>query len=209
MGLSVLEAVNAGVKYLDASPGLEFLDHYFLDPPLFASFPVELASTELSFLMTPFDLKRLESYAQNTLDYHVVLDLLPTVVSLYFEKRLDIQQAVISASIRDAFAQPVIAGSRVGGESLQVSAEQGLKSMEAALDEAGGEVTNALREKQRAMIDALNLSRLVQHRSADAEQSVNAKGRSTVVSVKSVVAGSKREVDGAAGEGGEGDEKKR
>ena len=38
--------------------------------------------------MTPFDLKRLESYAQNSLDYHVILDLLPTVASLYFEKRL-------------------------------------------------------------------------------------------------------------------------
>lgn len=48
----------------------------------------ELTSTELSFLLTPFDLKRLESYAQNALDYHVILDLLPKVASLYFERRL-------------------------------------------------------------------------------------------------------------------------
>ncbi len=39
-------------------------------------------------MFTPFDLKRLESYSQNLLDYHVILDLLPTVAMFYFEKRL-------------------------------------------------------------------------------------------------------------------------
>ena len=38
--------------------------------------------------MTPFDLKRLESYANNMLDYHVILDLMPSVAELYFQKRL-------------------------------------------------------------------------------------------------------------------------
>jgi N-acetyltransferase 10 len=37
--------------------------------------------------LTPFDLKRLESYANNMLDYHVILDLLPAVAGLFFEKR--------------------------------------------------------------------------------------------------------------------------
>jgi len=48
----------------------------------------ELSSSELSFLLSPFDLKRLEAYADNMLDYHVILDLLPTVAILYFAKRL-------------------------------------------------------------------------------------------------------------------------
>lgn len=48
----------------------------------------DLSASELSILMTPFDLKRLESYANNMLDYHVILDLLPTVANLHFEKRL-------------------------------------------------------------------------------------------------------------------------
>ena len=39
-------------------------------------------------LLTPFDLKRLESYANNMLDYHVILDLMPCVANLYFQKRL-------------------------------------------------------------------------------------------------------------------------
>ncbi|RHZ58217.1 hypothetical protein Glove_375g29 [Diversispora epigaea] len=34
-----------------------------------------------------YDLKRLESYANNMLDYHVILDLLPTIAHLYFEGR--------------------------------------------------------------------------------------------------------------------------
>lgn len=44
---------------------------------------------ELDFYFTPFDLKRLESYANNLLDYHVILDLLPKISVLYFKGKLD------------------------------------------------------------------------------------------------------------------------
>lgn len=62
---------------------------------------VELTSTELSFLLTPFDLKRLESYANNMLDYHVILDLLPNASSLYFQKRLgdDVKLSAVQSAI--------------------------------------------------------------------------------------------------------------
>lgn len=52
-------------------------------------------------LLTPFDLKRLESYANNMLDYHVILDLLPTVATFYFEKRLgaDLRLSAVQSSI--------------------------------------------------------------------------------------------------------------
>lgn len=49
---------------------------------------LELDSQELAILLTPFDLKRLESYANNMLDYHVILDLLPIIASLFFQRRL-------------------------------------------------------------------------------------------------------------------------
>ncbi len=39
-------------------------------------------------MLTPFDVKRLESYANNQLDYHVILDLLPTLAALYFDRRM-------------------------------------------------------------------------------------------------------------------------
>jgi N-acetyltransferase 10 len=49
---------------------------------------IELPASELSLLLTPFDVKRLESYANNQLDYHVILDLLPTLATLYFDRRM-------------------------------------------------------------------------------------------------------------------------
>lgn len=62
---------------------------------------LELGSAELSILLSPFDLKRLESYANNMLDYHVVLDLLPTIASLFFEKRLgdEVRLSAVQSSI--------------------------------------------------------------------------------------------------------------
>lgn len=54
----------------------------------FTLFGAVLDVTELQMLLTPFDLKRLDSYANNALDYHVVLDLVPTIGALYFDRRL-------------------------------------------------------------------------------------------------------------------------
>ena len=47
------------------------------------------------------DLKRLESYANSTVDYHVVLDILPVVSSLYLENRLgsEVRLGVAQSSI--------------------------------------------------------------------------------------------------------------
>lgn len=62
---------------------------------------IELGAVELSMLLTPFDIKRLDSYANNLLDYHVVLDLLPTVAALYFQKRLgdELRLSAVQSSI--------------------------------------------------------------------------------------------------------------
>lgn len=64
----------------------------------------ELTKADLDSLLTPFDLKRLESYSNGMLDYHVVLDLMPTIAHLYFSGRLkngvglsNLQQAVLLA----------------------------------------------------------------------------------------------------------------
>ncbi|KAF2467378.1 N-acetyltransferas-like protein [Lindgomyces ingoldianus] len=50
--------------------------------------PKPLRKTELDDLFSPFDLKRLDSYANNMLDYHVILDMLPSIATLYFTGRL-------------------------------------------------------------------------------------------------------------------------
>ena len=47
-----------------------------------------LSHAELRFLLTPFDMKRLESYGNNVLELPIVLDLLPILAQLYFARRL-------------------------------------------------------------------------------------------------------------------------
>jgi N-acetyltransferase 10 len=61
---------------------------------------------ELDALFSPWDLKRLDSYADNMLDWHVILDLMPRIAELYFSGRIrdgngvklsGVQQALLCA----------------------------------------------------------------------------------------------------------------
>ncbi|PYI15230.1 nucleolar ATPase Kre33 [Aspergillus japonicus CBS 114.51] len=86
LSLSICESANAGAK-LDTS---------------FA--PVALTKADLDRAFSPFDLKRLDSYANNLLDYHVILDMVPTIAEYYFSGRLGgkvslsgVQQSILLA----------------------------------------------------------------------------------------------------------------
>ena len=68
--LAIDESANNGISLDTAAP------------------PRPLAKAELDHLFSPFDLKRLDSYANNMLDYHVILDLLPTIATLFFTGRI-------------------------------------------------------------------------------------------------------------------------
>jgi N-acetyltransferase 10 len=64
--------------------------------------PTPLTATDLESAFSPFDLARLDSYANNMLDYHVILDLLPQIAMFYFTGRLQssvslsgVQQAIL------------------------------------------------------------------------------------------------------------------
>lgn len=46
-----------------------------------------LTRSQLDEVLSPFDLKRLDSYANNLLDYHVIIDMLPLIASIYFSKK--------------------------------------------------------------------------------------------------------------------------
>ncbi|KAK9313007.1 GNAT acetyltransferase 2-domain-containing protein [Lipomyces starkeyi] len=52
-----------------------------------------ICKKEVDSLFSPYDLKRLESYANNLLDYHVIVDLLPPIAQLYFQNKL---RAIVS-----------------------------------------------------------------------------------------------------------------
>jgi N-acetyltransferase 10 len=59
----------------------------------------QLTKPDLDGLLSPFDHKRLLSYANNMLDYHVILDLVPTLAYLYFAGRLDVQLSGVQQAI--------------------------------------------------------------------------------------------------------------
>ena len=61
--------------------------------------PQPISFRELCVLLTEFDLRRLESYADNLVDYHLVLDLLPLLASLLFTGRLPVQLAFTQQAI--------------------------------------------------------------------------------------------------------------
>jgi len=179
-------------------------------------------------LLTPFDLKRLESYANNMLDYHVILDLMPCVANLYFQKRLgasnqggdgragegaihltavqssillaiglqrknvedleaelqlpvsqtlalftkmirkiskrliDIQKSAIIAELPQANPNAIslVLSSRLEGDNANGGTIDNVTAiMEEELDQAGSEVTNAMRERQREMLSSLDLKK--------------------------------------------------
>ncbi|XP_041853106.1 RNA cytidine acetyltransferase [Melanotaenia boesemani] len=47
-----------------------------------------LSSSELAMYFSPYDLKRLELYSRSMVDYHLVMDLIPTVARMFFLKQL-------------------------------------------------------------------------------------------------------------------------
>ncbi|KAI9372783.1 GNAT acetyltransferase 2-domain-containing protein [Aspergillus egyptiacus] len=224
LSLSIGESATAGAK-LDPS----------LTPPL-------LTKSDLDAAFSPFDLKRLDSYANNLLDYHVILDMVPTIANWFFSGRLagkvslsGIQQSILLAiglqrkSVDDIEKELSVPSSQLLAmflkiirkmsthfRSLQESAvaetlpadqvpatesttdahdevvEQRFKPLETSLDEelreGGEEVSAELREKQRALIDALPLDKYeIGNGSAgweEAEKQIRAGGAATV-SVKS------------------------
>lgn len=82
--------------------------------------------TEVSRSFTPFDLKRLESYTHNLLDYHVILDIVSTIARHYFLG----QYNPVSDSIKGVRLSPVQAAI-ICGVGLQ---KRSISEMETVLD---------------------------------------------------------------------------
>ncbi|KAG7005870.1 hypothetical protein G7Y79_00017g042520 [Physcia stellaris] len=200
LALSINESANQGAKLDTGSPALP------------------LSKADLDALFSPFDLKRLDSYANNMLDYHVILDLIPSISLLYFTSRLSpaltltgVQSSILlaiglqrkvleevekelglpSSQLLAMFVKIVrkvaahfrsLVESAVGAEipeSAPTAATVGAAEQDGAensatthqykaplqqdlgeeLREGGEAVDRELKEKQRALIDALPLER--------------------------------------------------
>ena len=199
LALSVIEAANAGSKFNPTTPKRTSV--------LGKVLMIVLTKETLSDILSPFDLKRLDSYANNMLDYHVILDLLPLMAELYFSDRLQIslsgvQRAVLlaiglqrkgiedlekelslpSAQVMAMFIKVIKKASTAFGEIEKAAIQKELPSqptrenghvdgdeegrfepvMEDVFDEtqeAGDEVISAFREKQRELINSLDLQK--------------------------------------------------
>ena len=84
--LSVIGAANAGTKSTDQDQPTRGRHFWFPKNHADLRFP-GLGVAELDIHLGRFDLKRLES-SVDMVDHHVIMDLLPIVSSLYFEKKL-------------------------------------------------------------------------------------------------------------------------
>jgi len=50
-----------------------------------------LTAPEVSSAFSGFDLNRLDKYAKNAIDYHLIIDLVPTLAQLFFHNRVDVK----------------------------------------------------------------------------------------------------------------------
>lgn len=177
--------------------------------------PFPLSKAELDAAFSPFDLKRLDSYANNLLDYHVILDMIPTIASFFISGRLSpsvnlsgVQQSILLAvglqrkSFDDVEKELNVAASQLMAMFIKIIRkvsthfrslvegavaetlplpdagvapadatgvhddeimDQRFKPLDVSLDdelkEGGQEVDKELKEKQRALIDALPLDK--------------------------------------------------
>jgi len=194
LSLSICESANAGAK-LDSSVA-----------------PRLLKKADLDATFSPFDLKRLDSYANNLLDYHVILDMVPTISEYYFANRLagkvslsGVQQSILLAigsqrksldalekelnlpssqllamflkimrkisthfrglvegAVAETMPAEQVPSGPSGGAHDEVT-EDRFKPLDTGLEdelrEGGEQINDELREKQRALIDALPLDK--------------------------------------------------
>ena len=54
---------------------------------------------DIDYYFTQYDLKRMESYAQNLVDYHVIMDLMPSIATLYFTDRFPFGLSAVQAAV--------------------------------------------------------------------------------------------------------------
>lgn len=97
------------------------------------SAPID-SKSQVSRFFTPFDLKRLESYTNNLLDYHVIMDMAPTLARQYFLGQLE--PSSTTSSIKPVHMSPVQAAI-LCGVGLQ---KKTIDDLEKELDLPGAQI---------------------------------------------------------------------
>ncbi|XP_045175283.1 RNA cytidine acetyltransferase-like [Mercenaria mercenaria] len=58
-----------------------------------------LNAAELEIYLTKYDIKRLELYSQNMVDYHLIMDLVPTLARIYFLDLIKVHLSVVQGGV--------------------------------------------------------------------------------------------------------------
>ncbi|KAG7665792.1 NAT10 [[Candida] subhashii] len=237
-----LSLLSYEFRKFQASQALSIIEATEVGEGIGSSAVQKLTKQQLDERLSPFDLKRLDSYANNLLDYHVIVDMLPLLAQLFFSKKTgdevhlsSVQSAILlaiglqhkdidqisnelhlpsnqsmamfakivrkfSVYFRNVLSKaieetmPALEDEQVkemeGGEEEEVvdyaAVEQQLQD---DLTEAGDEAIKEMREKQRELINAINLDKYAIADDADwegAEKSLTkAAKKGGVVGVKS------------------------
>ena len=89
--------LGLSLRSMSVHLALSILDPQLQPPP---GQPVAAPSSEqLEYVLGPYDLRRLQSYANNLADHHLVADLVPTLASLRFTGRLTTPLSHVQAAI--------------------------------------------------------------------------------------------------------------
>ncbi|KAK9163956.1 hypothetical protein Syun_004858 [Stephania yunnanensis] len=55
--------------------------------------------TSLNEILSPYDMKRLEAYCNNLVDFHMILDLVPVLAQQYFQEKISVTMSYAQASV--------------------------------------------------------------------------------------------------------------
>ena len=59
----------------------------------------DMKKSEIELFLTKFDFKRMELYSRNMTNYNMIIDLIPTIANLYFNKKIYVPLSYIQAGV--------------------------------------------------------------------------------------------------------------
>ena len=94
-----------------------------MKPKLGSEGKENISYSDMQLLFSPYDLKRLESYSRNLVDYHVVMDMVPSLAKLFFWNKLTVGLPFVQACILMALGLQFKSVSEVAKE-LEIESSQ-------------------------------------------------------------------------------------
>lgn len=77
---------------------MSLLNCFTLDRVFLIKICLDLSKEELDIHFNKYDIKRLEMYSNNLVDYHLIMDLVPTLARIFFLNQMgDVQMSAVQS----------------------------------------------------------------------------------------------------------------